>query len=123
MDKELQNFIDNFSQHWNKTHEKLDNQTKAFVLMVKLTEEVGEYAREVARSFGFASRKRLEHPSKLDGEFADVVIYALMLAKTMNINIEEAFKTKMAKIEEKIKNNEYSSEGSMCDEMGCSCKE
>lgn len=123
MDKELKDFIEYFSKEWNKKHEKLDNQTKAFVLTVKLTEEMGEYAREVARSFGFASRKRLEKPSKLDGEFADVVIYALMLAKTMNINIEEAFKIKMEKIKAKIENKEYDDKGNMCEEAGCSCKE
>lgn len=120
--KDIHNFIDMYFEKWNNTYKAQSKEMQAFVIMMKVSEEAGELAREVARSFGFASRKKLERPSKLDSELADVLIYTQLLAKCLGINVEAALKSKMDKIEEKLKNNDYASEGTMEDQMGCGCK-
>ena len=121
--KDIHNFIDMYFEKWNNTYKAQSKEMQAFVIMMKVSEEAGELAREVARSFGFASRKKLERPSKLDSELADVLIYTQLLAKCLGINVEAALKSKMDKIEEKLHNNDYASEGTMEDQMGCGCKE
>ena len=123
--KEIQKFIETNYLQWNTYFQHQDKKTEAFAIMLKIAEETGELSREVLRSFGYANQKRLNEPSKLDSELADVLINTIFLAQCLDINIPEILNRKMEKIKEKIrnKNKEEYSDNSCSDEpsKNCSC--
>lgn len=83
-----------------------DEEKRILARTVKLTEELGELCDEVL-SFGSMQRKdKLDNHDKnnLPGEFADVMITTLLLAEVMNVDIEEALKAKIEKINSRYKN-------------------
>lgn len=82
-----------------------DENKRILARTVKLTEELGELCEEVLIYNSFQRKEKLDnHDSKnLPGEFADVLISALLLAKAMNINVDKALKDKIKKIEERHK--------------------
>ena len=120
--KDIQKFIDTDYLAWNKYFVHQEKQTEAFAIMMKVAEETGELSREVLRSFGFASKERLEEPSKLDGELADVIINTILLAKCLDIDVPAALTRKMEMIREKIKNHDKGGcTNDSCQDMGSSC--
>ena len=120
--KDIQKFIDTDYLAWNKHFVHQERQTEAFVIMMKIAEETGELAREVSRSFGFASKERLEKPSKLDSELADVLINTILLAKCLDIDVPAALTRKMEMIKEKIKNHDNGKcTSGPCQDTGKSC--
>ncbi len=102
--KQIQNFIETDYLEWNTYFKNQDKKTEAFAIMLKISEETGELAREVLRSFGYANQKRLDEPSKLDSEFADVIINTILLGRCLDIDMPIALQRKMDMIKEKIKN-------------------
>jgi NTP pyrophosphatase (non-canonical NTP hydrolase) len=70
---------------------------------VKISEEVWELSWEVLKSIWQARKEKLESFSKsnLDWEFADVVITTLLLAELLDIDINDAIKMKLKKIEDR----------------------
>jgi NTP pyrophosphatase (non-canonical NTP hydrolase) len=101
---ELSEFIAGYSQKLEAKFGKYDDKGKLILSStVKLTEELGELCDEVLT---FNSRQRQE---KLDGrtdenlpaEFADAIIAVFMLAKDMDIDLNEAVKKKIEKINAK----------------------
>jgi len=71
-----------------------------FARMIKLMEEVGELSNEVLASNGDQRAEKLATYDRqnLAHEIADVVIVALLLAKSLDIDVEEALGAKMHKI-------------------------
>ena len=59
--------------------------------MVLLTEEVGELARIVARTYGEQSFKESDRQKNLADEMADVLWVLLCLANQTGVNLTEAF--------------------------------
>ncbi len=104
--KQIQNFIETDYLKWNTFFTNQDKKTEAFAIMLKISEESGELAREVLRSFGYANQERLDKPSKLDSELADVLINTIFLGKCLDIDIPLALQQKMDVIKEKIKNKD-----------------
>ena len=102
--KQIQSFIESDYLEWNTYFKNQDKKTEAFAIMLKISEETGELAREVLRSFGYANQHRLDAPSKLDSELADVLINTMLLARCLNIDVPVALQRKMDMIKEKIKN-------------------
>ncbi|TVZ53202.1 nucleotide pyrophosphohydrolase [Dokdonia sp. Hel_I_53] len=64
--------------------------------MAQLTEEVGEVARIIARRYGEQSEKESDKNKDLGEELADVLFVVLCLANQTGVNLEEAFKKKLA---------------------------
>ncbi len=85
----------------------LDNKKRILARTVKLTEELGELCNEVLFSLSLQRKGKVDtHDAKnLPEEFADVLITALLLAKTMNVDIPGALQAKMKKIEKRYKKN------------------
>lgn len=98
----LQKFIDEQDAFLraNKDTEK-NERDRIFSRTVKLGEEYGELCDEVLASLGNQRKDKLNGKHDLDGEFADVVIVAFLLAKAMNVNMKEALINKIQKIKEK----------------------
>ena len=61
----------------------------------KLTEEVGEVARIIARRYGEQSEKESDKNKDLGEEFADVVFVVMCLANQTGIDLQVAFDKKM----------------------------
>jgi NTP pyrophosphatase (non-canonical NTP hydrolase) len=65
--------------------------------MALLTEEVGEVARIIARSFGEQSAKSDEEGCSLSDEMADVLFVLVCLANQTGIDLEEVFMRNLLK--------------------------
>ncbi len=65
--------------------------------MVILTEEVGELARVIVRTYGEQSFKKSDEKAKLGDEMADVLWVLICLANQTGINLTEAFEKNMQK--------------------------
>lgn len=59
--------------------------------MAVLTEEVGELARVMARTYGEQSFKKTDMEKNLPDEMADVLFVLICLANQTGVNLEEAF--------------------------------
>ena len=67
--------------------------------MARLTEEVGELAREVNHRFGQKTKKRDEPEGDLAMEMADILFVLICMANREGIDLQEAFDRMMAKVE------------------------
>jgi NTP pyrophosphatase (non-canonical NTP hydrolase) len=67
--------------------------------LARLTEEVGEFAREVNHRFGQKTKKPDEPDTDLGMEMADVLFVLICMANREGINLDEAFDRMMAKVE------------------------
>ncbi|ACU08488.1 hypothetical protein FIC_02046 [Flavobacteriaceae bacterium 3519-10] len=65
--------------------------------MAMLTEEVGEVARIIARSYGEQSEKVSDQSKDLGEELADVLFVTLCLANQTGTDLQKAFDAKMKK--------------------------
>lgn len=87
MQKEVDKWITRFEEgYWSP-----------LVILARLTEEVGELAREINHRFGEKPKKPEEPPKNLALEIADIIFVLLTLANSQGINLEEAFQATMEK--------------------------
>lgn len=66
--------------------------------LARLTEEVGEVAREINHRFGQKTKKASETPGDLALELADVLFVVICLANSQGIDLDQAFDAMMAKV-------------------------
>ncbi len=89
----------------NEIQQKVDNWIKAYGVryfgeltnMVLLTEEVGELARIVARTYGEQSFKESDKDKNLSDEMADILWVLVCLANQTGVNLTEAFQQNLQK--------------------------
>ncbi len=67
--------------------------------MARLSEEVGELAREVNHRFGQKTKKADEADGDLAMEMADILFVIMCMANREGINLDNAFDRMMAKVE------------------------
>lgn len=65
--------------------------------MALLTEEVGELARIIARTYGEQSFKESDKSRDLGDEMADVLFVLICLANQTGVNLEEALQKNLEK--------------------------
>lgn len=95
--KEAQHLVD----HWIKTYgvryfNELTN-------MAILTEEVGEVARLIARTYGEQSFKESDKHKDLGDEMADVLWVLICLANQTGIDLTDAFRKNIEKKTNRVK--------------------
>ncbi len=66
--------------------------------LARLTEEVGELAREINHRFGEKTKKREEPEGSITMELADVLFVVICLANSQGIDLDEAFAAMMRKV-------------------------
>ncbi len=66
-------------------------------MLARLTEEVGELAREVNHLYGEKPKKPHEPPGRLDLELADILFIVICYANSLDIDLEKAFMAVMEK--------------------------
>jgi NTP pyrophosphatase (non-canonical NTP hydrolase) len=67
--------------------------------MARLSEEVGELAREINHRFGQKTKKKGEAEGDLAMEMADILFVIICMANREGIDLQEAFDRMMAKVE------------------------
>jgi NTP pyrophosphatase (non-canonical NTP hydrolase) len=97
--KELLDFIDIENKRLRQQF-KIDDEKMVLAQAVKMTEEVGELCSEILSHKNLQRSKKLENHDKenIKEEFADTVITTLLLAKSMDVDIEKALESKIEKI-------------------------
>lgn len=65
--------------------------------MAMLTEEVGEVARVIARTYGEQSEKESDKGKELGAELADVLFVLICLANQTGVNLTEELKKNLTK--------------------------
>ncbi|WP_232696373.1 nucleotide pyrophosphohydrolase [Brevibacillus daliensis] len=72
-------------------------------MMARMTEEVGELAREINHYYGEKPKKTEEKEKTVEEELGDVFFIVLCFANSLNINLEEAFDRIMHKFQTRDK--------------------
>jgi len=84
--KEIQKQVDEWTgqykiQYW-QPHE----------ILARLTEEVGELAREINDLYGPKKKKSTEDIKEMGDEIADIIFKLICLANSQDIDLDQAFK-------------------------------
>ncbi|HEX9283048.1 MAG TPA: nucleotide pyrophosphohydrolase [Gemmatimonadales bacterium] len=66
--------------------------------VARLTEEVGELAREINHRFGEKTKKRDEAEGSIAMELADILFVVICLANSLGIDLDDAFAATMRKV-------------------------
>ena len=66
--------------------------------LARLTEEVGELAREVNHRFGEKTKKAGEPEGSIGMELADILFVVICLANSQGIDLDDAFDQMMGKV-------------------------
>lgn len=69
--------------------------------MARLTEEVGELAREVNHYYGEKAKKNNEKIKTVQEELGDVLFVTMIMANSLDIDLTEAFNENMAKFNQR----------------------
>ncbi|MGB7213186.1 MAG: nucleotide pyrophosphohydrolase [Gemmatimonadales bacterium] len=69
--------------------------------LARLTEEVGELARELNHRYGQKTKKRDEPAGDLPLELADILFVLICLANREGIDLDDAFARMMQKVEQR----------------------
>lgn len=69
--------------------------------LARLSEEVGELAREVNHRFGQKTKKASEPEGDLGMEMADILFVLICMANRENIDLDAAFERMMSKVEQR----------------------
>ncbi|KAA1040198.1 nucleotide pyrophosphohydrolase [Macrococcus equipercicus] len=72
--------------------------------MVRLTEEVGELAREINHVYGPKQKKLSEQEKEIGLELADNLFVLICLANSMNLDLTDYFEQTMTKFNTRDKN-------------------
>ncbi|MBO0469267.1 nucleotide pyrophosphohydrolase [Enterococcus sp. DIV0242_7C1] len=71
--------------------------------MARLTEEVGELAREINHYYGEKPKKANEQPKTVTEELGDVLFVTMIMANSLDIDLTEAFQKNMEKFNQRDK--------------------
>lgn len=71
--------------------------------MARLTEEVGELAREINHHYGEKPKKAEEKPKTVEEELGDVLFVTLIMANSLDIDLTETFNKNMEKFNQRDK--------------------
>lgn len=85
--QDIDNWVTQYKIGYWKPHE----------ILARLTEEVGELAREINHQYGPKKKKSTEKKKEIGDEMADIIFTLGCLANSLNIDLEEHFERVMDK--------------------------
>ncbi len=103
--KELQSEVDRMNKAFcDKAGYVMDSQENIMRMVIKLGEEQGELCEAILAGFGMQVQRKLDAHSIEDtkGELADVIIATMVIARDMNIDLEEILVDKLASLNKRI---------------------
>lgn len=89
--KDIQNQVDDWVSQYKIGY------FKPLEILARLTEEVGELAREINHQFGPKKKKETEQLQDLGDEMGDVIFTIVCLANSLEIDLDHHFKRVMDK--------------------------
>ncbi|MGI8315342.1 nucleotide pyrophosphohydrolase [Halobacillus mangrovi] len=95
--KEIQKRVDDYISQFKEGY------FSPLSLQARLTEEVGEMAREINHRYGEKPKKDSEKEKALEEEMGDVLFVLTCFANSLDIDLSEAFEQSMSKIESRDK--------------------
>lgn len=72
-------------------------------MMARLTEEMGELAREINHHYGEKPKKDSEEEKTIEQEIGDIFFVLICLANSLNVSLEDALKLVMDKFQTRDK--------------------
>lgn len=66
--------------------------------LARLTEEVGEFAREVNHRFGPKKRKNEEQDRQLSDEMGDILFTLMVMANSLDIDLDDVMNSTLNKV-------------------------
>lgn len=76
---------------------------KPLEIMVRLTEETGELAREINHRFGPKKKKDTEDTKDIEQEIADIIFTLTCLSNSLDLDMDRGFKSVMDKLNHRDK--------------------
>jgi NTP pyrophosphatase (non-canonical NTP hydrolase) len=100
LNKELTEFIKAQTERVKKYYNCKDPKMFSLTATVKLNEELGELCQEILASTGMRRKDKASKHNKqtLSEEFADVLITCLILANSLDIDLEKVLREKIKSI-------------------------
>lgn len=95
--KEIQDRVDEYISQFKEGY------FSPLSLLARLTEEVGELAREVNHTYGEKPKKISEQDSSMAEELGDVIFVLTCFANSLDIDLSDAFLASIEKIETRDK--------------------
>ncbi|WP_036688166.1 nucleotide pyrophosphohydrolase [Paucisalibacillus globulus] len=95
--KEIQERVDNYISQYKEGY------FSPLALMARLTEEVGELAREVNHVHGEKPKKATEDANTIEDELGDIVFVITCIANSLQIDLSDSFNKSMMKFETRDK--------------------
>lgn len=89
--KKIQKQVDDWVQQYKVPY------WQPLEIMARITEEVGELARELNHRFGPKKKKSQEDKKEVGEEIGDVIFSLACLANSLNIDLEKSFDEVMEK--------------------------
>lgn len=80
--KDVDDWVQQFKTPYWKPHE----------IMVRMTEEIGELAREVNHIWGPKKKKATENKREIADELSDILVTVCCMANSQKINLDNAWK-------------------------------
>lgn len=92
--------IDKVHLHFVSTDTHINKEKHSLLRAMKLAEEVGELNEQVLWHYGYGRKEKIEKysPENLEDEIADVIFSAMMVAKSLDVDISKALSHKMEKM-------------------------
>ncbi|UOR12478.1 nucleotide pyrophosphohydrolase [Halobacillus amylolyticus] len=103
--EEIQKRVDNYISQFKEGY------FSPLALQARLTEEVGEMAREINHRYGEKKKKSSEQDKALEEELGDVIFVLTCFANSLNMDLSKAFERSMSKIETRDKDRWTRKEG------------
>ncbi|WP_091772251.1 nucleotide pyrophosphohydrolase [Piscibacillus halophilus] len=94
MQKRVDDFISQFEEGY----------FSPLAMMARLSEELGELAREVNHHYGEKPKKSTEKDKLIEEELGDLFFVLITFANSLDIDLSEAFDISMSKIEDRDQN-------------------
>jgi NTP pyrophosphatase (non-canonical NTP hydrolase) len=89
--KDIQKRVDDWIKQYDEGY------WQPLEMMARLTEEVGELAREINHRYGAKKKKTSEDKKELGEEMADVIFTLACMANSLGVDLDESFESVMEK--------------------------
>jgi len=99
--KKILEFINDEHEYQVTKYDSKGKSKTRYAFLAKLMEELGELSEGILKTDKLQRADKLINEFDLAEEFADVIFVSLILAKEMNIDINDAIEKKMSKVIER----------------------
>ncbi|MED1439868.1 nucleotide pyrophosphohydrolase [Aeribacillus composti] len=94
LQKEVDDYISQFKEGY----------FSPLAMLARLTEELGELAREINHYYGEKPKKETEKEKEIEEEIGDLLFVTICLANSLNIDLEKAHDRVMHKFQTRDRN-------------------